>query len=134
MKIDKHSLVLPAKYDPSDSHAIRALMTGTASAEQQRQALDWIIMVLCRTYDEPFRPGDDGRRETDYALGMAYVGRQLVKHANGVPGLPLETSRRPQRQQKTTRSPGHAPGFFMRRDDGRCNDRSGQRVRLWRGW
>jgi hypothetical protein len=85
MKIHKHSPFLPAKYDPSDSHAIRALMTGTASAGQQRQALDWIIHVLCRTYDEPYRPGEDGRRETDYALGMAYVGRQLVKHANGVP-------------------------------------------------
>jgi hypothetical protein len=100
MKIDKHSPMLPAKYDPSDSHAIRALATGSASAEQQRQALDWIINAVCRTYDEPFRPGDDGRRETDYALGMAHVGRQLVKHANGVPGLQLETSRRPQRQQQ----------------------------------
>jgi hypothetical protein len=104
MKLDKHSPLLPAKYDPSDSHAIRALSTGTASAGQQRQALDWIIKVACRTYDEPFRPGDDGRRETDYALGMAHVGRQLVKHANGVPGLPLETSRPPQSQppRKTT--------------------------------
>ena len=46
-----------------------------------------MIHKLCRTYDEPFRPGDDGSRETDYALGMAHVGRQLVKHANGVPGL-----------------------------------------------
>ncbi len=100
--IQKHSPLLPAKYDPSDSHAIRALACGTASAEQQRQALDWIIHVACRTYDEPYHPGRDGQRETDYALGMAHVGRQLVKHANGVPGLPLEGSKPPQLQRKNT--------------------------------
>ena len=92
MKLDKHSPLLPAKYDAADSAAIRALAAGTASAAQQRAALDWIIHVLCRTYDEPFRPGEEGRRDTDFALGMAHVGRELVKHANGVPGLQLKAS------------------------------------------
>jgi hypothetical protein len=87
MKIDKHSPLLPAPYTAAESYAIRMLARGEATPAQQRLALDWMIHKLCRTYDEPFRPGGDGARETDYALGKAHVGRQLVKHANGVPGL-----------------------------------------------
>jgi hypothetical protein len=87
MKIDKHSPLLPAPYTAAESYAIRMLAQGEATPAQQRLALDWMIHKLCRTYDEPFRPGADGARETDYALGKAHVGRQLVKHANGVPGL-----------------------------------------------
>jgi hypothetical protein len=87
MKIDKHSPLLPAPYTAAESYAIRMLAQGEATPAQQRLALDWMIHKLCRTYDEPFRPGGDGARETDYALGKAHVGRQLIKHANGVPGL-----------------------------------------------
>lgn len=33
--------------------------------------------------DEPYRPGDEaGRRDTDFALGKAHVGRQIAKLLN----------------------------------------------------
>jgi hypothetical protein len=40
--------------------------------------------MRCTGYtDEPYRPGgEDGRRETDFALGKANVGRQIAKLLN----------------------------------------------------
>lgn len=71
---------LPAPYELADVSAIQALVAGTASAEQQRRAMAWIINVAAGTYDMAYRPGtEDGRRDTDFALGKAYVGQQIVK-------------------------------------------------------
>ena len=70
----------PAEWGPSDAGAIQALMRGDAPPHLQQRALDFIITKLCRTYDMPYRPGDnDGRRDTDFALGMQWVGQQIVK-------------------------------------------------------
>lgn len=70
---------MPAPYDIEQVGALQALFRGNASAEQQKLALDYIITVLSGTYEEHYRPGEDGRRETDYALGRAFTGRQIVK-------------------------------------------------------
>lgn len=56
---------------------------GTASADQQRRALKYIIEVLCGTYDMSYQPGDgDGRRDSDFAEGKRFVGNQIVKFVN----------------------------------------------------
>lgn len=69
----------PAAYDIEVAGAFRALAAGTAQPQQQKLALDWLINIAAGTYDEAYRPGEEGRRDTDYALGKQYVGRQVVK-------------------------------------------------------
>jgi len=70
----------PAEYQLADVEAIQALMRGDASPAMQKRALHWIIRKLCRTYDLAYRPGgEEGRRDTDFALGCQYTGQQLVK-------------------------------------------------------
>ena len=70
----------PVPYTIADVAAIQALNRGTASPEQQMRALAFIINIAAGTYDEPFyNLNEEGRRDTDFALGKAFVGRQLVK-------------------------------------------------------
>lgn len=79
---------LPADYDAADIEAVKAVHAGEADAYQQRRALEWIIKIVAGTYEEPFRSdGEGGERETSYALGRAYVGRQVVKAINMPPAL-----------------------------------------------
>lgn len=79
---------LPAEYDPTDIEAVKAVHAGEGDAYQQRRALEWIIRIVAGTYEEPFRSdGEGGERETTFALGRAYVGRQVVKAINMPPGL-----------------------------------------------
>jgi len=71
---------LPADWEIADAGAIQALQRGNATPDQQRRALEWIVMQASGTYDEPYRPGGpEGERDTSYALGRASVGRQIVK-------------------------------------------------------
>lgn len=72
----------PHDYDEETIYAIRALVTGTASEFQQKLAWDYIMYLTASSpefYDLPFRPGDDGRRATDFAAGKMFVGLQLRK-------------------------------------------------------
>lgn len=64
--------------------SIKALSNGTASEHQQQTALHFILVKVCCVDDEPFCPGEDGRRATDYALGKRRVGLYLrsLLHAN----------------------------------------------------
>lgn len=70
---------VPASYEPADATAIQALMDGNAESHQQQRALKWIIEVLCGTYDLSYRPGEEGRRDTDFAEGKRFCGSQIVK-------------------------------------------------------
>jgi hypothetical protein len=79
----EHAPYRPPEYEPKHQGALQALANGTASAHQQRLALDWIVHKACGTYDEPYRPGgEDGSRDTTFALGRAFAGRQIVKLIN----------------------------------------------------
>lgn len=73
---------LPAPYDDDDTRAVKALAAGKASESQQQRALRWIINSACGTYDQPFRPGEGGARDTDFACGKQFVGQQIVKQIN----------------------------------------------------
>lgn len=70
----------PPPYGIADVQAIRALIIGEATPDQQQRALRWIIEVAAGTYDQSFYPGaEDGRRNTDFAEGRRFVGNQIVK-------------------------------------------------------
>lgn len=70
----------PVDYEAADASAIQALIRGEADEYQQKRALKWIIEQAAGTYDLAFRPGgEEGRRDTDFALGRSFVGQQIVK-------------------------------------------------------
>lgn len=70
----------PVNYEIADVAAVQALVSGTATPEQQQRALKWIIEVAAGTYDMSFYPGaEDGRRNTDFAEGRRFVGNTVVK-------------------------------------------------------
>lgn len=78
-----HLSYKPGEYGLADAHALRALQAGTADAAQQKRALAWIMNEASKYLDEPYRPGgQDGDRDTVFALGRAFVGRQIAKLLN----------------------------------------------------
>ena len=77
-KPSKSSPWLPAKYQIADVAAIQALRGGTATAEQQARALEYIVVTVCRLGDMSFRPGFDGARETAFAEGKRSIGRWVA--------------------------------------------------------
>lgn len=69
----------PAKWDPADVRAIQQLHAGEATPDQQRRALMWILTKASGANDVQFRLGGiDGQRETDFGLGRAFVGQQIL--------------------------------------------------------
>jgi hypothetical protein len=64
----------PKTYAVAEVAAIKAVANGTADEHQQRRAMAFILLKVCRVDDEPFCPGEEGRRNTDFALGMRRVG------------------------------------------------------------
>lgn len=59
--------------------AVRACASKVATPGQAFIALNWIINEVCLTYDQPYRPGADGDRETAFACGRQFCGQQIVK-------------------------------------------------------
>lgn len=57
--------------------AVRALYSNTANDGQQRIALDWIMEQAARVHDLAYFEGEDGRRDSDFALGRQYVGHVI---------------------------------------------------------
>ncbi len=67
--------------------AFDALQKGHASSHQQKMAMTWLIVECCDYYGLSYRPGEDGRRDTDFAEGKRFVGSQVVKMTNIKPGM-----------------------------------------------
>lgn len=67
----------PIPYRKADAAALQALATGTANEGQQKRALQYVIETAANTYDLAYQPNSP--RDTDFALGRAFVGQQLVK-------------------------------------------------------
>lgn len=67
----------PPDYELADVCAMKGLANGTATPEQQQQALKWIIEKACATYELSYRPTSD--RDTSFAEGRRFVGLQIVK-------------------------------------------------------
>lgn len=72
----------PPAPDLPDVVALKALSTGTATADQQVRALKFIVERIAGTYEEVYCPGADGDRNTAYALGKRRVGTYLVSLLN----------------------------------------------------
>jgi hypothetical protein len=75
----------PPPYDTDDIRAIQALAQGTASPDDQKRALDWIVNVAAGTYDEPFRPNEQDT--VTYMVGRRSVGLAVVKLMKLKPGV-----------------------------------------------
>ena len=67
---------LPAEWQPADASALQALAYGTADADQQKRALNWIINQACATYDLEYRTD---QRDHAFASGRRAVGLQIIK-------------------------------------------------------
>lgn len=56
-------------------HSVRAVLNGTATPEQQRGAMRWIMSQACRRLDLPWLPGGaDAARQSDMLVGRQFVG------------------------------------------------------------
>lgn len=64
----------PTSFGIVEVAAIKALANGIATEDQQRTALHFILVNVCHVDDEPYRPGANGERDTNYLLGMRRVG------------------------------------------------------------
>ncbi len=69
---------LPPPWNKADVYAIKALCDGRANDEQQRRAVQWILVHACGVDDLSYRPGEDGRN-TAMAEGRRFVGLQMRK-------------------------------------------------------
>ena len=82
----------PPKKDPIERpdhtafivNSLRAVAEGTADERQQKESIEYIIKVVCGTYDMPYRPGGNDR-DTVFALGKQHVGQTLVWLVNDAP-------------------------------------------------
>lgn len=81
-RVEAPSPLLPYVWTLQEAQAIQNVTNGKASPEQQMLAMRVIVDGICSTYDEPYRPNDEGGRDTAFALGKANVGRQIVKLCN----------------------------------------------------
>ena len=72
----------PAYYE-ADVQALRALMIGNATPDQQKRVCDFLVKHVCGTYDMPFRP--ESERLTAFAAGKQWVGQTLVWLFNSAP-------------------------------------------------
>ena len=75
--LQEHAPWKPIVADPFDVAAIKALSRGEADPAAQRRALDFVIR-LSRNDGAHYFPGEGGRRDTDFALGRAFVGAQII--------------------------------------------------------
>jgi hypothetical protein len=76
----RHKPWIPPAYELADATAIRALRDGTATPDQQKRAVAYIVNTLAGTYDLSYRPTSD--RDTAFAEGRRFVGLQVVKLMN----------------------------------------------------
>ncbi|MGE4077396.1 MAG: hypothetical protein AB7F22_17710 [Reyranella sp.] len=75
---------MPTSFTIAQAAAVRAVSAGSATPDQQRAAMKFIVEMICGTYDAEFRPGPDGARESAFAGGKRWVGLQIVKLSNTV--------------------------------------------------
>lgn len=73
---------LPAPYSEYDVRSVQALAAGVATDGQQKHALKFIVETLSAAYDLPYYPDD---RDTAFACGKQYVGKQIVKMMKLIP-------------------------------------------------
>src|SRR5690348_16697082 len=69
----------PPPCTAAQTMAAKAVASGTANPEQQKRFIEWLVRDVCRYADISYRPGEDGRRDTDFAEGKRFVAAMVVK-------------------------------------------------------
>lgn len=72
---------LPVQISDRAAACAKAMQAGTATPDQQKWFMRWLIYDVCAYYDWAYRPGENDR-DTNIALGRQFVGQQVVKHIN----------------------------------------------------
>lgn len=70
----------PAKYEDRHIYAIKALLRGDATPDQQKFAMEWIVQSAAMTHEQSFYPKDP--LVTAFVEGRRSVGLQIIKLAN----------------------------------------------------
>lgn len=73
----------PPKWELADAYAVRAVAAGTATADQQKRAMRWVIEHAAAAYQDTHFPTDADRC---FANGRRFVGLRLITIIN----LPAE--------------------------------------------
>ncbi len=74
---------VPPKYEKKHVASWQAITQGKATEHQQKLFAEYLVYILCGTYDMSYRPGgEEAKRDTDFAEGRRFVGNQLVKFSN----------------------------------------------------
>lgn len=71
--------ILDSNQTKMASMALKSMNTGTASPEQQKYLLDFLIKIGCKTYDTDWFLDE---RTSCFAAGRRYVGQQIVRFIN----------------------------------------------------
>lgn len=66
----------PAKWEPADAAAIQSCLSGIATPEQQKRAIEWIMYAAAGVDDLDYRTND---REHAFVSGRRFVGLQIRK-------------------------------------------------------
>jgi hypothetical protein len=78
-------------FDEAVAYAVKALAAGKAIEAQQRLAVDWLIRIACRTYEDQFDP--ESVETTTYMLGRRSVG-QAVANLIAMPATRIPKARK----------------------------------------
>ncbi len=73
---------VPPALELAEVAALQAVAKGVASADQQQKAMRVIVEKICQRYEMPFCPGENGERNTSFALGRMCAGTMLTSFIN----------------------------------------------------
>lgn len=74
---------IPALWTPADAAAIQSCLAGTATPEQQKRAIEWIMYSAASMEEMEYRTND---REHAFVSGRRFVGLQIKKLSNVLVG------------------------------------------------
>jgi hypothetical protein len=70
------NVTTPVPYDEGIVYAFRALFEGKATEDQQKRAIEWLLLNCCHIGQSSFAPTD---RETAFLEGERNVGLQVAR-------------------------------------------------------
>lgn len=97
-------------FTEQDVHALRALIAGVATGDQQRRGMRFILEDVCRIFDTPY-VAEGADRESFVAIGRHQVGviitssqnpavlQAAIEHDRGPPPKPRRETTRKTRGQ-----------------------------------
>lgn len=72
-----HAPWMPVSVDPAIVSGLQAMRRGDCPPHLQQKVLQW-LMDVSRNGGALYFPGEAGRRDTDYALGRAFIGDTII--------------------------------------------------------